>query len=515
MKKIFALLLVALMLLPCFVACGSTPGGGTTTDSGNNGGTQGGGNNDEIDESLIGSIKSKDTVLDKWSGKTLKILATTWASATPGAPWSQAELTVKKDEWFKQDGFGQRINDSILTRAARIKELYGVELEFINAGGSSISNLLTTAIATPSSTTNYHIAMPRMMEAQTLVSNQVIYDISKSLYIDFDDSYFSNLAKEAYTVHGHTFFAAGDFSFLDEQTSYLIFYNAAIANGIDGFPNLYEKVKEGKWTIDEMIQAARLYHNDNGETSGTNIYGDDDTYGFGTTTLSQFFQTSGIQQVSVNKDTQKYEITLNNPKVSTLIEKIRTLATEKTWSRTSWTGGYGAMELAFNENRLLFYSEVVQKFDQFKEQTENFKVSVLPCPKLEVEQEHYYTPCSYQSTLISVPKTTDDRDMSEYFVDVLSWTGQEYIMKAYKEDLKSKMDPATADKSIEIIETYVFPNLCYDVGYMHGWDGLMTNSVQGEVHKEGSNFTNLFDSAKGEAGLTVANWNTYWEDYEE
>ena len=514
MKRIFALLLVVFMLIPCIVACGQpSNNGGNTTDSGTPGGNNGGNNGGTIDDSQIGSIKSKDTVLTKWSGKELKILATTWGGTDAGAPWSQAELTVKKDEWFKQDGFGQTINDSILNRAARIKELYGVDLYWVNARGSNISNLLTTAMADKSE--RYHIAMPRMLEAQTLVTNQVVYDLSKSLYIDFDDSYFSNMAHEAYTVHGHTFFAAGDFSFLDEQTSYLIFYNVAVSNSIEAFPNLYQKVKDGKWTIDEMINAARLYHNDNGETSGTNVHGDDDTYGFGTTTLAQFFQTSGIQQVSVNKNTNKYEITLNNPKVSTLIEKIKTLATEETWARTSWDGGYGAMEAAFKDNRILFYNEVVQKFDQFGQQSENFKVGVLPCPKLDGEQETYYTPCSYQSTLICIPKTTDDREMSEYFFDVLSWTGQEYIMKAYKEDLKSKMDPATANESMDILETYVFPNLCYDVGYMHSWDGLMTTSVQGEVHKEGQNFTTLFDSAKGEAGLTVANWNTAWEDYEE
>ena len=79
MKRIFALLLVVFMLIPCIVACGQpSNNGGNTTDSGTPGGNNGGNNGGTIDDSQIGSIKSKDTVLTKWSGKELKILATTW-----------------------------------------------------------------------------------------------------------------------------------------------------------------------------------------------------------------------------------------------------------------------------------------------------------------------------------------------------------------------------------------------------------------------------------------------------
>ena len=575
MKKIFALLLVACMLLPSIVACGETqdppassepetessvpasseskPSGTTSSNGGTNNstsnptgssnvagsGTQssttgttgattgssdnGGSTTNSSTGSSTGSSSSGGTTggttttpetppvtLEKWSGKTLNILATTWNSPEAGAPWSQAELTVGANDWNSTAGFGYLINSAILRRAADIKDTYGVELNWINARSNHIATLLSEAIVAGSESTKYHIAMPRMLEAQTIVGTNSIYDLANRRYIDFTKSYYNQASLETYTVQGHTLFAAGDFSFLDEETSYLTYYNVAMTKGIKDFPNLYQMVKDGKWTIDQMTNVAMLVTKNSGEPEWT----DNDTYGYGTTNLSRFYQYSGIKQVSVGQTEygMEYIITLKDPKVSTLIDKILVIKNAN-WARTTWTKGYEAMQQAFEEGRLLFYDEVIQKCSYFKNQNETFKVGLLPSPKLTESQDTYYTPCSYQSVVMCIPKATPDREMSDYFFEILSYTGQKHIMAAYKENLRASLDPDTAAESMEIIEKYIFSNLCYDQGYMHGWDGLL-NSVQNESYSSGSNnFTAVYESALETANGTISEWNMAWYEY--
>jgi len=447
--------------------------------------------------------------LRDWSGEKLRILATTWNnSADPSAPWSQVELTVRPEYFNTDTGFGTLINNAVITRENFIKAAYGVELEWVNARGTMIANILSDAMVSGSEATSYHIAMPRMLEAQAIVATNSIYDISKSKYINLDASYYNQAAREAYTINGVTLFAAGDFSFLDESTSYVLYYNQAIAEEIENFPDLYQMVREGKWTIDQMTNIAKLVKKNVGAPEWT----DDDTYGFGTTSLAKFYQYSGIKQASVADG--KYVLSLNDANVNTLVDKLVAINAAD-WARTKWDGAYGAAELAFREGRLLFYSEVMERADYFDIQDEEFKVGVLPMPKLNEAQQSYCAPCSYLSVLMCIPKATMDREMSEYFFEILSYTGQKYVMKAYKDNLRSKLNYETFAESMEIIEDYIFPNILYDVGYMDGWNGLLSD-VQTESYSFGkNNFTESYGIAEKDATEVVDKWNKNWELYTE
>ena len=537
MKKFFAILLAVLMLLPCIVACGKTKDsdestspttnstqsttkpstnptqgttkpstdstGGTTDSSTGTGSTEDGSGDVDI-------IEPEPAPITKWEGSKLNILTTVWSSETgdPGAPWSQPELCVDREKWdyFDDTGFGVLINSAILEREDEIKDKYGVDLNWINSRGDHIGTLISQAVVGGSKDEEYHIAMPRMLEAQQIVAANSIFNLADREYIDLDRSYYNQVAREAYSVYDKTLFVAGDFNFLDEHTSYLIYYNVAMTEGMDSFPDLYQKVVEGKWTIEEMKNVAKLVSNNTGAADWT----DDDTYGYGTTNMSRFFQYSGIQQVRVNDETGAYEITLNDSRVGTLIDSILEV-TASTWARTSWTGGYGGLENAFAEGRLLFYDEVVEKLGHFT-QTEDFRLGILPTPKLSDSQESYYTPCTYQAVLMCIPKSTPDREMSEYFFEILSYTGQKYLMKAYMDKLATNLDAETATESEDVLKNYIFANLCYDVGYMEGWEGLM-NSVQGDAYSSGTNkFTEYFTQEYGEAAGTVSAWNLAWFD---
>ncbi|MBQ8546517.1 MAG: hypothetical protein IJ437_06225 [Clostridia bacterium] len=474
-------------------------------------------------------VSTKENPSKKWDGKTLDVLADLWygtPSAAEAGTWSQPEFYVTG--YLNTTQYGQTINDAVWARQEFIQTTYGVTLKWHAAKNQGVmqSELQSGLEA---GYDKFHVALPRMYTAQTLISADTVYDLANSKYIDLSASYYNQAAVESFSVYGHTFFVAGDFSFVDETTTAVVFYNQAISESIKTFPNLYNKVENGTWTISELAKWAQLIgKDDNGEVG----YQDTDTYGFGSTALSSFFQSSGIQQVSTRTvagtNYKEYYISLNDNSqaVSSLYAELTNIKSSN-WARTSWDGGYDALGESFTKGKLLFYHEVVQKFDGFPAQNDNFKVGVLPMPMLNEDQETYYSPLASQTTVMCIPKCTTDREMSEYFFDVLSWTGQEYVMDAYYDTLELKLyddGDTSREDALRMLTDYVFPGMCYDQGYMYEAMGskFMTDSVQTATVNSTSTaspFMTLYAEAMPTANKILndskTGWNTYAKNYKD
>ena len=532
MKKIFALILIVFMLIPFVASCvKNDPPVNTDTDTNTN--TNTGTNtdtntDDNTDTPDVPSDKTPqqniDSIKDTFKGQTINILASgAWsnsgtAATTAGAPWGQAELCVIEagSEYGKNaNGFGETINDAILDREAYVEETYEVTLNWIDTKGPSMLGRLITA-AENSMTGGgevIHLALPRVFECQSIVINNCLYNIANSDFIDWEASYYNQEGIDSFTVLGNRFYATGDISFLDEHTSHVIFYNMTLANEQESFPDLYQKTYDGLWTIDELytLASAVSRNTDNNPAE----YTDEDTYGFGTTGLAAFYQYFGVYQVSKkdSPDGEIYYLSVQDPKVSTIISKMIKAIDSESYIRTNWSGGYEAMQEAFTGNRLLFYHEVIQKLD-YLSQDPDLKTGLLPFPKLSVDQDRYYSPSASQSTLICVPRATDDRDMSEAFIEILSKSASEHIIPAYLSTIENQLFFDYREKSMKVLKEEIFPNMMYDQGYMFDYGGLVTGSIQGSSVDGGENkFTEMYENGKDAAETKISEWNTFYLIY--
>ena len=243
-----------------------------------------------------------------------------------------------------------------------------------------------------------------------------------------------------------------------------------------------------------------------------------DTYGFATKNFTRFYEHAGIFEADVDRDTGLYRIALNldENKVNKVISNIIECTKGTDWARSEWGGDWGSnATTAFNEGRVLFYHETVYQLVNFDDL--DFSLGVLPFPKLNSDQDRYYTPLSQaQTTFACIPKCTKDRMMSMYFLDVLSWTGEDYIMNAWYSDLEAVMDIDTAEEDMEILQKHVLDNIVFDVGNLtNGWAGFL-GSVKSDSFKNGTNnFTQAFREAEEDALISVGTWNENWSSYSE
>ena len=222
-KKIFALLLAVLMLVPFIVACGDTSSDTITQSDSNTQttDTSTGSGNETTDTSIptdtstggTTTVEKVDTKTDKsqkWSGQTLDCIAGGWGSDAYGqaGAWSQPELYVKG---FYQDGsLGQTVNNGVWARQTQVEKIYGVTMVWHQAkSNTTMQNELQTGLEAGAA--KYHIATPRAYETQALIAAETVYDLANSKYIDLTKSYYNQAAVDSFSIYGHTFFVAGVF----------------------------------------------------------------------------------------------------------------------------------------------------------------------------------------------------------------------------------------------------------------------------------------------------------------
>ena len=487
MKKIFAIILILAMLIPFVVAC---DGGDETTTT-----------TEIID---YDKFTSKNTVKKDWEGETLLIAATAW-SANPSYPWSTMELVIEEG---KTSDWGEKIDKAVLERTAYIKKTYGVDVIWEWASRYNTHDVLANAILAGNDP-DYDLAMPRAFRAQQIVANGSVYDMANRPYINFNNSYYNQDSVKTYTAKGHTFFITGDFANIDKETAFVLYFNKNMLGGEEVANILYQLVRDGKWTWDKFVTYANAaWKDDNG--NGRKDY--DDTYGCFTTAYTRFYEYFGVKQAGTDNLTGDWTITLNDPKVNDIVEAIIE-ANTSVWMRDAWAGGWGcSSQTFFADDKILFYNETLQHL-KFLSGKMFDNLGVVPFPMLNEEQGRYRVPCAHQQpTLMCIPKTTSDRNMSDYFVDVLAWTGKDYTMKAYYENIR---DQLYSDADFEMIKDYIMPNISYDAGSAVGWGSLLGGVLNEAYNGNKNNFDKAFAECEYGALQTIKQWNEAWGSYTE
>ncbi|MBQ8567284.1 MAG: hypothetical protein IJ445_06865 [Clostridia bacterium] len=510
MKKLMTILLAVLMLIPLIVSCGGNDATTTTEAPTTEAPTMEAPTTEApttvapttetpTTEAPIQTWSSKNDIRDTWSGKTLNVACSVWYGT--GAPWAMPEafITEQNDAYF-----GKKIQNAVLDRNEFIESTYGVKVNWLNATKASMHSALEAA--TLAKNVNYDLAAPRMMNVQSIVAGGYVYDLADREYIDFENSYYNENAVKTFTAHGHTFFVTGGFSTIDKETIVVLYFNKnVLGDGSEkASEELYQLVRDGKWTYDKLVEYAEAAYKDDGDGERD----EDDVYGASISRYNRFFNNFGITQAGVNKATGKWEITLNDEdKIDDIIDVI--IDTKNAdWLLPIF--GWGHVDEDFINGKYIFTDrELLESYVGLR----GDNVGLVPFPMLNEEQGRYYVSTSEQQTIfMCIPKLTQDREMSEYFMDVLCWTGEEYTLKAY---IETKKEHFKANADMEMITDYIIPNISYDAGKTMSWypliDGMEYHSYDGNENK----FDEIYAEKEPDALKTIAEWNAAWGGYTE
>ena len=467
-KKILAVLLALVMLVPVLAACGKE-------DDPNKG------NQQEKVEETIGKVPPE---VD-FGGEEFTILCRESNS------WGSWEDEIHADEQETDV-----VNQAVYERNLAVSEALGVEIKVVAIPGhwtdaDSFTNTFKNSILSGDGAFDIIAAqMAYMVNLANIDLYMNMYDVP---YVkdDLDSAYFYQDLVDELTVNGKLNFLIGDYTITYMDNVNVMYFNKQIAEN-ENLEDIYQLVRDGEWTIDKCIELSKgVYHDldGNGYKNENDLFGYITDYG---NTADGLFSQFDIQQTKKDEDGNVVADMDVGKVVSVLETMIEFYKTDDVFtyaSSSSQTPDELPFNTIFTEDRALFYPDVLATAKTYRGMETDF--GIIPVPKWE-GQDQYYTQAQAGYSVVIIPIDAPDLEKAGAVIDALFAKSEELVIPAYYDKaLKGKF--ARDDESGEMIDI-IRDGLCINFGFFYDVGG--GNMFRILLEGENTNFASFYAAQK-------------------
>ena len=378
----------------------------------------------------------------------------------PEQDWGGKEFRIACSEEydfhreFLVDGQnGDQCNDAVYSRNEKIESRFNVKIDILPQGAvdrEATPKFLNTIVmagddaAELCAYVNYMAYIP--------IGAGSCLDWTEIAHVDLEQPWHNKLANDGATVNGKLFAICSDLSISSMTYTYAIFFNTVLSSQYDMAPEvLYGLVDSGEWTIDKFIELTRELYVD---TDGNGKKDETDTYGFAYNICNtgDVWMTAFDQPLTVIGDDGSLKVAFMSEKTDAALTKMRDYQYNAL--------GFCEYEELYSEENYFANGTVVfaplrfsAAFGALRDMKDTY--SILPYPKWDAAQEHYYTNADDKFQVFSVPKTAGDTEFIGMIYEALSAESYRSVYPAYYDvALKGKYtsDPVTADMIDLIME---------------------------------------------------------------
>ena len=279
--------------------------------------------------------------------------------------------------------------------------------------------------------------------------------------VDFSKEWWIQSANEAFSINGNQYVAVGDLSTTTLLLSFAVYFNQRIAADYQ-LPNLYETVLDGKWTIDKLLDYTKDIYQDLNGSGGVDV---EDMIGFAAdnaTTLDVY--TSAFKIPLTKKNSEGFpEACLDVDRMQTAVDKVYSLY----YDQNSYiSGGDGSEFRAFANGNVAFLTTWIDNsFSSFRDMKDDY--GILPYPKLDEEQDAYYSNAMDNYSLLSVPKTVkpEDTEFVGIVTEALTRENHYSVIPAYY-DIALTAKYARDEQSVAMLDI-IMNGRQYDFSILH------------------------------------------------
>jgi len=455
-KKILALILSVLMCSSLLLAC--TSGKDKASES-----SHSAVNTDEIDattfkvDSYIESLAEQNDL----DGATFSYVGGGGQTATD------------------EEETGNIENDALYKRQRELEEAFGITWDSVKAefsqgeggGGHAVVELVKQAVMADQKV--YDLVYGTLVVSiQPLFNEDMLEDVSGFTVTDLSAEWWPSTLRDTHAIGGKMFFLTGPIitNYYFDGASVLM--NKAVADNYN-IELPYEKVKEGRWTFDEMFALANAIPYG---TAGTT------TVRFGDPQGLSFMFASGMTITKFDDDGKPY-IEPNLPvelvdlcnRFSVIMGDEKQTASEKftasTWESKEEKYGYKSFEDMFADGMFLFYFSPTAAAAALREKDVEF--GILPMPKNSADQKQYYSYAdNWDARFCAVPRCTRDIATTDVVIEAMAALSLKHIRPAFYDkllkgrsthdtDSREMLDIIFSTKIYDIIDIYCIGNDSY------------------------------------------------------
>ncbi len=368
------------------------------------------------------------------------------------------EFTYKYSEVL-DDESGDKVNEKVVERNQFIEEKYKVIVT------ATTTKNATTSLRSDQTAgdTTYDLAMPMLEQGFMSAVNGLLTEWDKIPFVDIEKSYWRKDVYESTTIGGYQFFAISDSNFSAYNTVPVVYFNKDIYAARE-FENLYEMVKAGRWTQEQMQTMAAVVTVD-GNSDGMLEEGTqtDDIYGLvsGPFVWQPFFYASGMTMVA--KD--EYDLptlsalTDSSERTIDIIEDIVNLMNDNTKAGLTVKIGYSGKGFdKFRENACLFYVECI--YGQFQI-TDMANYGIVPIPVWEEGAPYTSYIHASHSSVSCIPRQVKDLNLSASIMEDMAFVSKQMIVPVFYDELIQHRN-VRDEESYEML-SIIFGNIIVDL----------------------------------------------------
>ncbi len=433
MKRAISLLLLAAMLT-AGTSCGGTPSGNNDTPDGQ----------EQTTETTSGETTSPLYDLEKkdYNGREFRI---------------SVNKKYEDEMWVEEEN-ADVCNDAVYNRNVKVEDYLNIKIKTVPSENETVqvSDISKNLMAGDDV---YDLTAVYTWLAGGPALQGFYYSWKDVPVVDFSREWWVTDANEAFNINGNQFVAVGDLSITTLLLSYAVFFNQRIA-GANQFPNLYETVLDGKWTIDTLIDLSKdMYQDINGD--GKADAGD--SYGFAADKVTNLDAWTAAFDIPLTaKDSGGAPTAcIDLGKTQTAIDKVYSLYYD---TKTYLTNGDGKeIEVFANGNTAFLTTWINNSFSTLRAMKDDY--GILPYPKFDESQESYYSNSMDNYSVLSVPKTVQDTEFVGRVTEALTRENHFSVVPAYY-DVALTSKYARDEQSVAMLDI-IMNGRMYDFSILH------------------------------------------------
>lgn len=493
-KKLFSLILAALMLSSSFIACSETTVEEDTSAASADAVTPGETETETADPDarLDSGLEQKD--FDDYAFHV-------YTHTAVGNDFVGEEIT------------GESINDAQYERIITISDNCGVTIEYVENTGGMRDGHVNVNTAVMAGTNDYDLISLSVYSMCNALTDKLLVDLNTVGNIDLTQPWWDQRAVEDFNIAGHVYMATGDISIYDNNPTFCVYFNKDIATNY-GMPNFYDMVNEKTWTIDNFKIYAEQFGGDT-DNDGNHVNDIDDEYGIyiWDDIMMGIVNAGGIKCAEVDDDPSsetygQIQLTLYSEKLINLIDKFASYAFDKditcAFQRHNYDQNWG--QIAFMEDRALFYMHNIGEAPLLREMETDF--GILPLPLYEETQENYINGiASWGASLYAIPRNAMSEEefaRTGYITEYLAYEGMYTLTPAYYE--KTLKGKASRDEESQKMLDLIFSTRAYDFGW-YLEIGAYNESIMGLLRNYSTDVTSMYNKAEKVANHNLKRYN--------
>jgi len=485
-------LLFLLALALCFVSCGKTGESGpqqtTAPPEGDDAPTE-----SQSAPSEFTPVEGVD-----YGGYKFRILG--YDGAAKGI-WQIAEIS----EIIAEKETGEPINDALYKRNRAVEALYNIEFGIVPVtypNRPDFAAKFTKAVLAGEDLFDAAFLLGDSLPA-SLSKNNMCHDLASIAALDLSAGWWDQNSIKGMSIGGKVNAVIGDVNLYSATAPQAVFANKKLMQDNE-VGDLYELVREGKWTWDIMYDIMKKTTKD---INGDGTIDKSDQVGLFAQYLHLHTAILSAGELMTPKDGGDIPVLAPNAeRVAAIVAKVGPILKDRSASviADDISAGYGNVFFEFilpkfRDNEIMFH--VNQLLFSFELRNMDADFAILPFPKFDAAQKGYGAMVANAwATYTVIPITCTDTERAANILSAMGYYSKSYVTPAYYDTTvtnKLIRDGGSAEMLDLIIKNRVF-----DLAYLYNWGDI--NGMINTISNQGKSDTFVSQLEKNENKIKAA-----------